>query len=296
VEKSPCPVKKLFYSTNSFKIQQTQFMIAKLFLALTEFSFFRRLVWKPVYNFLAKNYKLNSWTFMNYGYVQSHNEEPLHLKIKDKINEYHINLYHYLATKINCQGLHVLEVGSGRGGGAAYITEYLKPKSLVGLDLSENAVILAQNIHKVPGLSFLQGSAEKLPFTTESIDAIINVESCHAYGSVSKFLQEVCCVLKPGGYLLLTDMRDSHGMKKLKNELLSSGLILISEENISANVARAIEDDNNNKKTRINLYISGWRRKWFEEFAGVTGSQIHKDLLSGGLIYYRFVLQKSGNV
>lgn len=267
-------------------------MIAKLFLELTEFSFFRRLVWKPIYQFLGKYYQHPTWIFMNYGYSKLPCEEFFDLKRKDQINTYHINLYHYLATKIDCKGLDILEVGSGRGGGAAYIAEYLQPHSFIGLDVAVNALRLSRQIHQLPNLKFVQGNAEKLPIPNNSVDAVINVESCHAYGSVSNFLKEVNRVLKPGGSLLLTDMRDRQGMKKLKNELLCSGLLLLSEENISANVAKAIEEDNSNKISRINLLVKGLHQKWFKEFAGVTGSQIHKDLLSTNLIYHRFVLRK----
>ena len=35
-------------------------------------------------------------------------------------------------------GLNVLEVGSGRGGGLNYISRYLNPSSCIGVDYSEN--------------------------------------------------------------------------------------------------------------------------------------------------------------
>lgn len=38
--------------------------------------------------------------------------------------------------------LTVLEVGSGRGGGLNYISNYLGPKKCIGVDFSENQVKL----------------------------------------------------------------------------------------------------------------------------------------------------------
>src|SRR5437870_13390076 len=115
-------------------------MIARLFLKLTDYPAFRRIIWKPVYETLAKRIKVADWYFMNYGYVPFEFEEPLHLKTKDEINRYSLQLYHYLACAVEVRGLEMLEVGSGRGGGAKYISEYLNPKKITGVDIAHNAV------------------------------------------------------------------------------------------------------------------------------------------------------------
>ena len=60
----------------------------------------------------------------------------------------------------------VLEVGSGRGGGASYVSRYLKPKSVVGIDISKNAVRLCNSTHQHPNLSFCVGDSEKIPLKT----------------------------------------------------------------------------------------------------------------------------------
>ncbi len=166
-------------------------MIAKLFLTLTDYPVFRRIMWKPIYEALAKNFNVEDWQFMNYGYAPLNGEMQLTLENNEEINRYSIQLYNSLASKINMEGLEVLEVGSGRGGGAAHIKKYLKPKKMIGLDIAQNAVDLANKRHAFDGLQYVQGSAEKLPFQDQSFDAVINVESCHAYGSVPKFLSEV---------------------------------------------------------------------------------------------------------
>ena len=56
------------------------------------------------------------------------------------IIDYYMQLYDHVAGAVDLRDLKVLEVGSGRGGGADYIKRYLKPESMVGLDISENAV------------------------------------------------------------------------------------------------------------------------------------------------------------
>ncbi len=126
---------------------------------------------------------------MNYGYSPNPDEKPLDLTLDPKVQRYPLQMYHYLATKVDIAGKQVLEVGSGRGGGAKHVASHLKPASYTGMDLAQSAVDLANRIHKEPNLKFIQGSAESIPLPDNSIDVVLNVESCHAYGSVDQFLR-----------------------------------------------------------------------------------------------------------
>jgi ubiquinone/menaquinone biosynthesis C-methylase UbiE len=269
-------------------------MIAKLFLNLTDYPAFRRIIWKPVYETMAKKINVADWQFMNYGYVPFAYEIPLTLLPEDEINRYSLQLYHYLVSIVKVSGKEMLEVGSGRGGGANYIKRYLKPEEITGLDIAYNAVKLANEKHSTKGLQFVQGNAEHLPFANENFDVVINVESSHAYGSVPTFLKEVKRVLRPGGYFLCTDMRSPNGMQTLKTNLLNTGMHLSIEEDITENVINAIELEETVKQQRISDHIPKWLTKPFKEFAGVKGSKIHEDLQKRSLVYHRFVLQKTG--
>ena len=53
-----------------------------------------------------------------------------------------------------------------------------------------------KRVHDYPGLSFIQGSAVKLPFPDNSCDVIFNVESSHSYPSMTDFVREVQRVLR----------------------------------------------------------------------------------------------------
>jgi ubiquinone/menaquinone biosynthesis C-methylase UbiE len=267
-------------------------MIAASFLKLTDYPYFRRIIWKPLYEILAKRIKIPDWQFMNYGYVPSPAEVPLALRPEDEINRYPLQLYHYLVSLVHVSASEILEVGSGRGGGANYIKKYLAPSSVTGLDIAHNAVKLANNNYATKGLQYIQGNAENLPFADESFDIVINVESCHAYGSVPAFLKETKRVLRPGGYFLCTDMRSPNGMNTLRNNLALTGMNMSIDEDITLNVVRAIEVEESIKQKRILGNIPRWLSKPFKEFAGVKGSKIHEDLNSRSLVYHRFVLQK----
>lgn len=265
-------------------------LIIKLF---KRFAWFKRLNAKVTYEILAKKIPAEEWQFMNYGYVPNDNEEPFDLPLPPETQRYSLQMYHYLATKKEIEGKHVLEVGSGRGGGARHVAGALKPISYVGLDLAQSAVDLANKIHKLPNLQFIQGSAESIPLEDNSIDVVLNVESCHAYGSVDNFLSEVKRVLKPGGYLLLVDFRSVENMDLLKKQLANSGLKMLEEENISQNVVNAMEAEDDVKQERIKKLVPERWQKLFAEFAGVVGSRLHTNLIKGDRLYYRFVLQKA---
>lgn len=268
-------------------------MIDFIIKIFKRFAWFKRLNAKVTYELLAKKIPAEDWQFMNYGYVPNENEKPFDIELPPDTQKYSLQMYHYLALKSNVAGKHVLEVGSGRGGGAKHVAGQLQPLSYVGLDLAQSAVDLANRIHKVPNLQFIQGSAESIPLDSNSIDVVLNVESCHAYGSVDKFLSEVKRVLKPGGYLLLVDFRSVENMDLLKKQLTNSGLELLEEENISSNVVNAMESEDDVKQARIKKLVPEKWQKLFAEFAGVVGSRLHTNLINGNRLYYRFVLKKA---
>jgi ubiquinone/menaquinone biosynthesis C-methylase UbiE len=267
-------------------------MIIKFFLSLTDHPAVRRIVWKPIYEMLAKRFNAPDWTFMNYGYAPSENEPVLLLDDRDEINRYSIQMYHYLALKTGIQGKDILEIGSGRGGGAHYPIQKLGAGRVAGLDIAYNAVKMARKNYNVPHLSFQQGTAEKLPFSDDTFDIVINVESSHTYGSIELFLSQAKRVLREGGYLLLADFRLSEAMIHFSEQLAHSELKLILEENISQNVIEAIEGEEESKQKRINENFPPWMHKLFKEFAGVVNGRVHSNLKSGALKYYRFVLRK----
>ena len=78
---------------------------------------------------------------MNYGYLSS-DFKNRDLSSDDEKDRMFINLYDFVASQIPIKGLSVLEVGSGRGGGASFVARYHNPKSIVGLDFSRTAISL----------------------------------------------------------------------------------------------------------------------------------------------------------
>lgn len=252
----------------------------------------KRIVWKKLYEFLSRKYPTEEWTFMNYGYESSSTPMAIPLKKEEEFNRYMIQLYHYVATAIDLKGKDVLEVGSGRGGGSSYIKRYLKPKTMLGVDYSKNAIQFSNKQHSVDGLNFVQDDAENLSLKNESMDAVVNIESSHCYGSMKKFLKQVYRVLRNDGYLLFADLRPSEEIQTLDKLFADTGFKTIKKELISKGVVHAMEAFHEFKFNFFQKMVKGWLKKPLNDFAGIKGSNIHLELSNGKMVYYHYVLKK----
>lgn len=144
----------------------------------------------------------------------------------------------------------------------------------------------------LPGLSFVRGKATALDWRSK-FDAVINIESSHCYPSMERFLDGVYRALKPGGYLLYADHRSREHVDLLRRQLAGAGLTTLVEENINANVVRALELDDARKRALIKRKVPGMLRPVFHEFAGITGTRsCYGTLRDGDKVYLRFVLQE----
>ena len=252
----------------------------------------KRSVWKKLYQYLAKKYPTAEWAFMNYGYEPGDQATKIPLKEEEERDRYMIQLYHHVATAIDLTGKDVLEVGSGRGGGASYIKRYLNPKTMTGIDYAINAIEFSNKQHSVEGLTFIHGDAENLPLANASVDAIVNIESSHCYGSMKKFVGQVHRVLRPGGYFLFADLRPSDAIDELDTTFSALGFEVLKKELISKEVVNAMEAFHEYKIAFFQNMVKGWLKKPLNAFAGVKGSNIHKLLGNGEMVYYHYVLQK----
>jgi ubiquinone/menaquinone biosynthesis C-methylase UbiE len=186
-----------------------------------------------------------------------------------------------------------LEVGSGRGGGASYISRYLQPRSMTGMDFSQEAVDLCNRHRLAAGLSFVCGDAQAMPFLASSFDAVVNIESSHCYESMDTFLAEVCRVLRPGGRFFFADLRSLDGVKTLREQFNACDLTVEKEIDITTNVLTALQLDNARKLELINAMIPRMFHRPFRAFAGIAGTTNYTGLESGRLRYVSARLARS---
>ena len=254
----------------------------------------RRTLWRTWYQVLAGRFAQPEWTFMNYGYADLEpGAQPTPLDEADEPDRYSAQLYAHVVRDGDLRGKTVLEVGSGRGGGSAYLARYLAPRSVLGVDYSANAVALSRKRHAgIPNLTFQQGDAEKLPCEDGAFDAVVNVESSHCYGSMEKFLGEVFRVLKPGGHFLWADMSQPDEIETIRRQFKEAGLELLELRTITPNVLKALDLAGARKQQAIQRHIPKFLQRPFGDFAGVEGTRVYNSLRAGDVQYLSATLKK----
>lgn len=270
-------------------------MLIRLFFLLASLSpTIEEWLWKRWYQKLASAYKKKDWRFMNYGYAPINGEPLLILNNEeDEKNRLFIQLYQFTLSDIDVKGKNILEVGSGRGGGADYVARYLEPSSIIGVDFAKNAIDLCNRFYHNHNLSFVEGNAEKLPFPNDHFDVIFNVESSHCYGNMQAFVSEINRVLKPGGIFAWADLRTVRAMEKDDHIFMNSPLNLLFKKNITPNIIQALNQISDQKEEAIKERVSYFWRSLFFEFTGIRNSKIYRGFEEGKMVYFYYRFQKS---
>jgi SAM-dependent methyltransferase len=267
-------------------------VLTSLFEFLCRFPVLKRLIWRRWYQFLARRFDIPEWQTMNYGYCALPVPEPLALESGEQSERYGLQLYHAACSGQSLGGKKVLEVGCGRGGGAAFLHRTGKPEAMTGIDFSAQAIALCRERYKRDGLGFVAGDAEKLPFPDASFDLVVNVESSHCYGSMPAFLREVHRVLKPGGRFACVDFRDADKIPIWRAQMIASGLRIQTEREITANVLAALDADNERKLTLMRKHLPKSLYGLFSDFAAVKGSLVYETFRTREMQYFLFELVK----
>lgn len=253
----------------------------------------RRPMWRIWHNLLIRFDTDTTVNFMNYGYAGLNGDKPISLKKEDEINRYCIQLYDHVVNRIKLENKKVLEVGSGRGGGAHYISRYYKPKKYTGVDISSGVIKFCNRFYNVPGLSFVEGRAEKIPVDSATYDAVVNVESARCYSSLNTFFREVHRILSTDGYFLFADMIEKEDVDNIRKKLKNCGFTIQNETDITKNVTRGLELDTYRRDMLIHNKIPRFLKKSFKEFAGTKGTNRFDSFTNGKFEYWSFVLTKN---
>jgi SAM-dependent methyltransferase len=97
----------------------------------------------------------------------------------------------------------VLDVGCGSGWATRLIAETAVNGCVVGIDISDEMVALAQSTSSTfPNVDFKVASAEALPFTDGEFTHAFSMESLYYYSNMGAALQEIYRVLGKGGKLV----------------------------------------------------------------------------------------------
>ena len=234
-----------------------------------------------MYRYLGHRFRSPDWTFMNWGYAELDGDghtPGLALPDAEAPDRFEIQLYHRVAAQAPLAGRNVVEIGCGRGGGAAFVARAHAPARLLGLDFSPSSVEFCRGRHRAPNLEFAIGDAEALHLPDASVDAVVNVESSHCYGSMARFLGEVRRVLRPGGEFLWADFRPLHELADVPDRLRAAGWEQRALADITPHVLQALDHMVPRRRALIRAQVPRWLWGAFEQFAAFPGSRHNEQL------------------
>lgn len=118
------------------------------------------------------------------------------------------SFFQYFQENLRAADLHdkdVLDIGCGHGGRTAYYLLHGKPRSITGIEISFNRVIVAeQSAHQICDdrrMNFVIGVGETLPFKDECFDVILSYDVFEHVQDLPRVLAECFRVMKPEGRL-----------------------------------------------------------------------------------------------
>ena len=115
----------------------------------------------------------------------------------------------------------LLDIATGTGDFAILAAEMLKPRHLVGADISEGMMEIGRQKVQAKGLqdiiSFEKEDCLALSYADDSFDAVTAAFGIRNFADLDQGLREMCRVLKPGGHLSIVELTSpvSTPMKQL---------------------------------------------------------------------------------
>jgi len=104
---------------------------------------------------------------------------------------------------------HMLDVATGTGDFALQSIKTLNPKQIIGVDISEGMLAVAQEKINAKGLQnqfkVEVGDSEKLQFPDQTFDAVTVAFGVRNFENLEQGLTEICRVLKPGGRAVILE-------------------------------------------------------------------------------------------
>ena len=149
---------------------------------------------------------LFSGNFINFGYWKDFT--PGRYISIDERTESQADLYRMVLDRLNIAPADVvLEVGCGIGVGTALALREYNPRTIHGLDLSQDQINRAMRVNgelvaeQRERFFFCRGSALALPYADEKFDKCYSLEAAQHFEDLARFAAEAYRVLQPSGGL-----------------------------------------------------------------------------------------------
>ncbi|MDQ3783462.1 MAG: methyltransferase domain-containing protein [Actinomycetota bacterium] len=115
----------------------------------------------------------------------------------------------------------VLDVGNGLGAQDLVITEVVRPRALIALNITESQLRAGRTRLEAADAQPVLGDAVHIPLQGASVDGVISVEAAFHFPSRAQFFSEALRVLRPGGVLAFSDVASERTVPRTPGELLA---------------------------------------------------------------------------
>lgn len=141
-------------------------------------------------------YSGSGWA--NFGYWQTGREQPSQAsaQLLSKIMD-------LIPLERRYKG-HLLDVACGHGASTAWLTDHISAHKLHAIGVDHDQIYAARK--RVPGVHFQQMDATELKFRGEKFQTVLCIEAAFHFQTRADFFSEAFRVLKPGGYLVMSDL------------------------------------------------------------------------------------------
>ena len=164
----------------------------------------------------------------------------------------------------------VLDVATGTGNIAIMLARKYNGYKITALDTNREMLAVAEEKSRgLKNVKYVHGSAESLGFAKSSFDVVITSFSLGAFDDLTKSLDEMKRVLRPGGRLIILDINKSHG--KLFGELLGLYQMFSVAPTLNSDIRGELERYIHSKRLQIDkkMLISMLENTGFREINAV---------------------------
>ena len=188
----------------------------------------------------------------------------------------------------------LLEVGCGRGGGAAFVLESRPVRRYLGLDLSREHVRMCRGrLRAYAHAGFAVADAVRLPVPAASFDAVFSIEAVHHFESRPRFYDEVAQSLRTGGQFFLASLWRT-GEVESADTWAACGFALAEQCDITPNVVASLASTSDLRKRLVeSLGLPDRLTPLLMSWVGVRGYDAFEGLRSGSLRYLRYRLVRT---
>jgi len=112
------------------------------------------------------------------------------------------HLHRYSVVRKLCHEKAVLDIACGEGYGSNLMASVAA--SVIGVDISDEAVKHASERYRQPNLEFRQGDCASIPVDDSSVDIVVSFETIEHHEQHQEMMSEIKRVLKPNGLLVIS--------------------------------------------------------------------------------------------